>query len=173
MAGLSSSFRGPEWQRRIHRPHTEVVTVDTAIAATHRWTDGARGRGFGSVWGNGWRGRPRLSGGPSGVRRPHTEVVTVDAATTITHRWTDGARGRGLRSVWGNGQRGRPRRFQVQVLRLGRRGGCPRGCPTGALHVRMTSSKRVNHLVHTTRVPHVCTLGKGAGIVRVEGVHSE
>jgi hypothetical protein len=114
--GSSSSFRGPEWRRRVRRPHTEVVTVDTAIAATHRWTDGARGRGFGSVWGNGRRGHPRLSGGPSGVRRPHTEVVAVDATTTVTHRWTDGACGRGLGSVWGNGRRGRPRRFQVRVL---------------------------------------------------------
>jgi hypothetical protein len=65
-AGSSSSFRGPEWRRRVRRPHTEVVAADAATAATHRWTDGARGRGFGSVWGNGRRGRPRLSGGPSG-----------------------------------------------------------------------------------------------------------
>jgi hypothetical protein len=161
-------------RERVRVPHRIPAGLPVPMpTATHRWTDGVRGRGFGSVWGNGWRGRPHLSGGPSGIRRPHTEVVAVDAATTVTHRWTDGARGQGLRSVWGNGQRGRPHRFQVRVLRLGRRGGCPRGCPTGALHARMTSSKHVNHLVHTTRVPHVCTLGKGAGIVRVEGVHSE
>ena len=30
-------FRGPEWWRRVRRPHTEVVAVDTATAATHRW----------------------------------------------------------------------------------------------------------------------------------------
>jgi hypothetical protein len=65
-AGSSSSFRGPEWRRRVRRPHTEVVTVDIAIAATHRWTDGAHSRGFGSVWGNGRRGRPRFSRGSSG-----------------------------------------------------------------------------------------------------------
>jgi hypothetical protein len=55
--------------------------------------DSARGRGFGSVWGNGQRGRPRLSGGLSGVRRPHTEAVAVNAATAATHKWMDGARG--------------------------------------------------------------------------------
>jgi hypothetical protein len=65
-AGSSSSFRGPEWRRRVRRLHTEVVAIDAATAATHRWTDGARGRRFGSVWGNGRRGRPRLLGDPSG-----------------------------------------------------------------------------------------------------------
>jgi hypothetical protein len=74
MAGSSSSFRGPECWRRVHRPHTEVVAVDAATAATHRWTSGARGRGVGSVWGNGRRGRPCLSGGLSagGVFIAHT-----------------------------------------------------------------------------------------------------
>jgi hypothetical protein len=44
-AGSSSSFRGPEWRRRVRRPHTEVVTVDIAIAATGQWrVDGSRGR---------------------------------------------------------------------------------------------------------------------------------
>jgi hypothetical protein len=64
-AGSSLSFRGPEWWRRIRRPHTEVVAVDAATTATHRWTSGASSRGVGSVWGNGRRDRPRLSGGPS------------------------------------------------------------------------------------------------------------
>jgi hypothetical protein len=56
---------GPEWWRHVHRPHTEGVAIDAATAITHRWTSGARGQGVRSVWGNGWRGRPRLSGGPS------------------------------------------------------------------------------------------------------------
>jgi hypothetical protein len=49
---------------------------------------------------------------------------------------------------------GGPRRFQVRVLGLGRRARSPLGCPTRALHVRMTSSKDVNQLAHTIRVPH-------------------
>ena len=48
------SFRGPECWRRVRRPHAKVVTVDTATAATHRWTDGARSRRFGSVEGSRW-----------------------------------------------------------------------------------------------------------------------
>ena len=63
--GVVLVFQGPECWRRVRRPHTEVVAVDAATAATHRWTDGARSRRFWSVWGNGRRGRPRLSGGPS------------------------------------------------------------------------------------------------------------
>jgi hypothetical protein len=51
-AGSSSSFRGARVVERVRRPHTEVVAVDTATATTHRWTVGARGRGFGSAWGN-------------------------------------------------------------------------------------------------------------------------
>jgi hypothetical protein len=66
MAGLSSSFRGPEWWRHVRRLHTKVVAIDAATAATHRWMSGTRGRRVGSVWGNGRPGRPRLSGGPSG-----------------------------------------------------------------------------------------------------------
>src|ERR1700730_15866918 len=59
-------FRGREGWRPVRRPHTEGVAVDAATAATHRWTSGACGRGVGSVWGNGRRGHPCLSGGPSG-----------------------------------------------------------------------------------------------------------
>jgi hypothetical protein len=53
MVGLSSSSRGPEWWRHVRRPHAEVVAIDTATAATHRWTDGARGQRFGPVEGSG------------------------------------------------------------------------------------------------------------------------
>jgi hypothetical protein len=35
--GRPRLFRGPEWWRRVRRPQTEVVAVDTATAATHRW----------------------------------------------------------------------------------------------------------------------------------------
>src|ERR1700730_2353269 len=67
-------FRGPKWWRHVHRPHTEGVAVDAATTATHRRTSGMRGRVVGSVWGNGWWGRPCLSGGPSagGVFIAHT-----------------------------------------------------------------------------------------------------
>jgi hypothetical protein len=65
MAGSSSSFRGPKCWRHVCCPHTEVIAVDAATTATHRWTSGARSQGVVSVWGNRQQGRPRLSGGPS------------------------------------------------------------------------------------------------------------
>jgi hypothetical protein len=96
-------FRGPEWWRRVRRPHTEVVAVDTATATTHRWTDGARGRGFRTVWGNGRRGRPRLSGGPSGggafvAHTPKSSPSTPPSPPLIG--------GRTVRAVEGSGRCG-------------------------------------------------------------------
>jgi hypothetical protein len=112
MAGSSSSFRGPECWRRIHRPHAEVVAVDAATTATHRWTERcARSRG--RVGMGEWTAGSSLSfRGPEcwrRIRRPHTKVVAIDAATTATHRWTSGTCSRGVGSVWGNGRWGRPR----------------------------------------------------------------
>jgi hypothetical protein len=103
-AGSSSSFKGPEWWRRVRRPHTKVVAVDAATAATHRWTDGACGRGFGTAVGERTAGSSSSFRGAEWwrrVRRPHTKVVAVDAATAATHRWTDGACGRGFGTAVG------------------------------------------------------------------------
>src|ERR1700730_3800189 len=102
-AGSSLSFRGPEWWRRIHRPHTEGVAVDATTAATHRWTSGVRGRGVGSVWGNGRRGRPHLSGGPSagGAFVAHTPKSSPSMPPPLPL-----IGGRAARAVEGSGQCG-------------------------------------------------------------------
>jgi hypothetical protein len=40
---------GPERWRCVCCPHTEVVAIDAATAATHRWMGGTRSRGVGPV----------------------------------------------------------------------------------------------------------------------------
>jgi hypothetical protein len=112
MAGSSSSFRGAEWWRRVHRPHTKVVAIDATTTATHRWTDGARGRGFRSVWGNGRWGRPRLSRGLSGggtfiAHTPKSSPSMPPPPPLIGGQTVHVVEG--SEWLWGNGWRGRPR----------------------------------------------------------------
>jgi hypothetical protein len=103
-------FRVPEWWMRVRRPRTKVVAVAATTAATRRWTGGARGRGVGSVWGNGRHGVVLVFfRGPEWWMRVHcpcTKVVAVAATTTATRRWTGGVHGRGVGLVWGNGRHG-------------------------------------------------------------------
>jgi hypothetical protein len=113
---------GPERWRRVRCPHTEVVAVDAATAATHRWTGGARGRGVGPG-GDGRRGRPHLSGAPSAggafvAHTPKSSPLTPPPPPLIGER--------AVRAVEGSDRVGertacRPRLFQAGWWRRVRR----------------------------------------------------
>jgi hypothetical protein len=106
MVGSSSSFRGPECWRHVRHPHTEVVAVDTATTATHRWMSGMWLRGWVSVgeWMVGLSSSFRRPKCWRCIHHPHAEVIAVNATTAATHRWMDSVHGQRFRWVWGNRQ---------------------------------------------------------------------
>src|SRR3984893_1661704 len=160
MAGSSSFFRGPEGGTGVRRRHAEVIAVDAATAATHRWTSGARGRGVGSVWGNGRRGRPCLSGGPSAggafvAHTPKSSLSTPPPPPLIG--------GRTVRAVEGSDQwRGADGMWRSSSFS---------GVGVGARETSGVSTwvsdwgaaREGDQLAHPSRVPHVCTLGTRRG----------